>query len=170
MDKIKELYFTYDDYGNVKTRDYKPKETKTMTKHKIHVKDQYCAGPNCDCGYGKHNPTPWKYDESHFTIAEDKRGGLINVLNFPANVELNMKHIVKAVNDYEKNIKKIEYLQGVVDIFTKTTKETSNCIKKVEGINRELVEALKDVLRHSQDDDLSMLHEMVEQALKKSGA
>lgn len=19
----------------------------------IHVKDQYCAGPNCDCGYGR---------------------------------------------------------------------------------------------------------------------
>ena len=70
-------------------------------KDKIHVKDQFCAGPNCDCR-PTHTPTPWGLDETRKdgTTSIISRFTTVIVDVFPNDATF----IVRAVNSHEELI------------------------------------------------------------------
>lgn len=67
-------------------------------KTKIHKKDEYCAGPNCDCGYKSepktmhtpnHTPLPWNINEYGTICEKGKEFIIIFLMAIPVNLYFN---------------------------------------------------------------------------------
>jgi len=92
---------------------------------KIHKNNQYCAGPQCDCGYKstQHTPGPWNSD-THINPRNVYAGDLIVAVcqyvdGTDAEVNANAAFIVRAVNSHDELVGLLqhcrEYLGGYAE-------------------------------------------------------
>ena len=105
-------------------------------KNKIHVKDQYCAGPLCDCK-SPHTPAPWSVNGNRIT-AWDKE---LHVAAIPPESyspwEANAAFIVRAVNAHEELIKaakKVIFQQMKSTYLIPAIDELAGAVAKAEVI------------------------------------
>lgn len=118
-------------------------------KERIHVKDQYCAGPQCDCKKNQ-TPGPWKvvvkspyavYIESE--TAPESRLHICKMDTYaggknPKFLEADAAHIVKCVNSHEallkiaKDLVYFDYHQDQSD-WTPLVDSARETIAKAEG-------------------------------------
>ena len=110
-------------------------------KDKIHVKDQFCAGPNCDCR-PTNTPTPWfNWGTDHQgrrpTICSKAPGSGYSVGSEIAsvNTDADAAFIVRAVNSHEELIGMLKAALNNLDDQSGgyLTRDIEQAVAKAEG-------------------------------------
>lgn len=95
-----------------------------------------------------HTPTPWSYEN----IAGHHSVNMSNGDSFAVESEADAKHIVRAVNSFEKNEKELEFLRNSHEELLEALKLLFNCFSDgVEGnyeavISPDLVKELRKTI------------------------